>query len=149
MKKTIFIFLFFILASCGYESIHSKKDSKSILIKQFQLGGDRSLNRKIISLLNIEKNSNNEYGYILILTNNKVVEVVSKDKNGNASIYRTTINVSLSLSDKKKIIKQKSFNSSFTYNNMENKFDLSQYEKNIELNLINIIVSEIDIFLNS
>tara|TARA_B110000444_G_C18266657_1_gene334457 strand:- start:4 stop:453 length:450 start_codon:yes stop_codon:yes gene_type:complete len=149
MKKTIFIFLIFILTSCGYESIHSKKNSKSILIKQFQLGGDRGLNRKIISLLNIKKNSNNESGYILILTNNKVVEVVSKDKNGNASIYRTTINVSLSLSDKKKIIKQKSFNSSFTYNNMENKFDLSQYEKNIELNLINIIVSEIDIFLNS
>jgi hypothetical protein len=150
IKKIIFIFLIFMLASCGYESIHSKKNSKQnkqVIIKKVQSEGDKSLNRKIISLLNIKKDNNEERGYILILGNNKILEIVSKDKIGNASIYRMTITVDISLNNKEKIIKQKSFKSSFTYNNMKNKFDLSQYKKNIESNLINIITSEINTFL--
>ena len=43
--------------------------------------------------------------------------------------------------------KQKDFTSNFTYNNIENKFDFSQYQKNIEINLINGIIEEIFIFL--
>ena len=49
--------------------------------------------------------------------------------------------------EENKIIKSKDFSSSFTYNNIENKFDLTQYQKSIELNLINKISEEIFIFL--
>ena len=46
-------------------------------------------------------------------------------------------------------IKQKEFNSSFTYSNTQSKFDLSQYQKNIESNLINEISEKIFIYLRT
>ena len=82
-----------------------------------------------------------------MINSEKKLDIVSKDKTGNASVYRTTILVKLSLNEENKIIKSKDFSSSFTYNNIENKFDLTQYQKSIELNLINKISEEIFIFL--
>jgi len=147
ITKKIFIFLLLLtLGSCGYEPIYSKKNDLNILIKDIQLEGDKKLNRKIISLINLKKNKK---GYTLLLKSNKILKVTSKDKAGNPSTYKTTINASLSLSEENKIIKQKNFSANFNYNNMENKFNLSQYQKNIESNLINTITEQIFIFLNS
>ena len=50
--------------------------------------------------------------------------------------------------DKNIIVKSKNFTSSFSYSNTKNKFDLQQYQKNIEENLIIKIADEIIIFLN-
>ena len=103
-----------------------------------------------MSLTNIRENNKN-YTYNLTLISNKIIETVAKDKSGNTSVYKTTINVEFYLkdpNDQEEIIKQKNFSSSFSYNNIDNKFDLSQYQKNIEENLINKIAEEITIYLN-
>ena len=115
-----------------------------------ELSGDKNINRKIISFLNLKENLEKQTGYSLKLNSNKILEIVSKEKTGNTSIYRTTINVNVSLDDEDgKPIKQKEFSSNFTYNNMKNKFNLSEYQKNIDVNLLNKITEEIFIFLNS
>ena len=58
--------------------------------------------------------------------------------------------VNVSLNDNKdKTIKQKKFSVSFSYNTVQNKFELSQYQKNIELNLIDEISEKIFIYLKS
>ena len=147
IKKICFSMLFVTLASCGFEPIFSKKNSE-IVINELQLNGDKGINRKIISNLNIKEKNQSELGYILILDSNKIIEVVSKDKSGNASIYKTTLNVDIALRKEDELIKDKKFNLSFTYNNIKNKFDLSEYQRNIEANLINKITEEILIFLN-
>ena len=148
IKKILFILIFFSLTSCGYEPIYSKKNIKDISIKKIELTGDKKVNRNIISLTNLKENDR-ETGYNLIINSIKKIEIFSKNKEGNASVYRTTIEVNFSLKDEDKIIKNKIFSSSFSYNNMANKFDLSQYQKNIETNLIDQIAEEIRIFLNS
>tara|TARA_B100000795_G_C22739362_1_gene414646 strand:+ start:95 stop:280 length:186 start_codon:yes stop_codon:yes gene_type:complete len=58
-----------------------------------------------------------------------------------------TLMVNLLLSGDEKIVKKKQFSEDFTYNNNQNKFELSQYQKNIEMNLINEITEKIFIFL--
>ena len=58
------------------------------------------------------------------------------------------IKINVSLNEGEEIVKSKIFNASFNYNNMDNKFDLSQYQKSIELNLVNKISEEILVFLN-
>jgi hypothetical protein len=148
MFKKIFIFVLFLaLTSCGFEPIYSKKNS-DIVINKLELNGDKKINRKIISSLNIKEIEKSELGYKLTLDSNKLIEIVSKDKNGNASIYKTTLDVDISLSKEGEIVRKKKFNLSFSYNNMKNKFDLSEYQKNIESNLISKITEEIFIFLN-
>jgi len=83
----------------------------------------------------------------LVIKSNKSLETVAKNAAGDAAIYKTTITVIVSIMDGNKIVKDKNLISDFTYNNKENKFDLSQYQKEIEENLINKIIEKINIFL--
>ena len=113
--------------------------------------GNKNISRKIVSIAKLGKNDNQNYSYDLTLISNKKIESVAKDKSGNISVYKTTIDVKLYLkdpNDQGEIIKQKIFSSSFVYNNRQNKFDLSQYQKNIEKNLIDKIAEEITIYLS-
>lgn len=146
IKQKFLFLLFFILTNCNYEAIYSNKNDLNIPIKNFQLSGNKNINRNIVSSLKLKENKKS--GYQLKLLSNSNLEVVSRSSTGSAAIYRSTITVELSLIKQDEIIKQKKFSSSFTYNNIENKFDLTQYQKNIELNLINKITEEIFIFLN-
>jgi hypothetical protein len=149
MLNKIFLFIIIIgLTSCGYNPIYSKTSGVDLMIKNFELQGDKNINRKIVAFLN-QKNRSRESKYNLKLISRKIITVVAKDKMGNASIYKTAINVSLVVSDGNIKIKEKKFDSNFTYNNKTNKFNLSQYQKNIADNLIDNISEEILIFLSS
>ena len=153
MKKTAYLIIFFILIGCGYEPIYSKKDSYNILIKNYILEGNKNINRKLVALLNLKENSDQQYSfYDLTLISNSTTQVSAKDNLGNTSIYKTTISVRLTLENLgngDKAFKSKNFSASFSYNNMTNKFDLSQYQKTIETNLITRISEEIAIYINS
>jgi len=146
MKKIFLITLFLMLTNCGYDAIYSKNNSLNVLVNKIETSGDKNINRIIVSSIKVEKE---KAGYQIELFSTKNLEVVSKDGTGNASIYRTTITVDFLLSDQAKTIKQKRFSSNFTYNNIKNKFDLKQYQKNVEINLINKITEEIFTFLKT
>ena len=153
MKKIIFISIFLILNNCGYEAIYIKKDLNNISIREHILNGNESINRKIISLLNLKKvNKKDLFLYDLVLTSEKNRKVSSRDSLGNPSTYKITGSVNFKLKNlntEVKPFKTKEFTKSTMYNNMENKFDFSRYEKEIESNLIIKISEEIMIFMNS
>jgi len=150
-KKFILIIMFFAITGCGYKAIFLNQNDLGFSIEKIKLVGNKKIGRKIVSLTGLKENNSKGYAYNLILNSTKKIEIVSKDKSKNASIYKTTINIDFSLKDpnnKDAIFKTKKFISSFLYNDMDNKFDLSQYQKNIEINLIEEISKEIMIFLN-
>ena len=148
LKKIFFMIAFCTLANCEYKPIYSYKDKPSVLIKDYELSGNKTLNRQILSSLNLRKLEDYETGYKLILNSDKSLSVISKDTTGNASIYKITIISKIHLKENNKIIKTKNFRSSFTYNNIDNKSDLANYQRNIEKNLIDKISEEILIFLS-
>ena len=149
LKKISLLLLLCSLWGCDYKPLYLKKNDLGKLIKITTLNGDSKINKTIVSFLRLKDIKNINSGYTLVLNSTKRIDVVSKDKSGNPSVYRSTVIVDLLLSDANTTIKQKEFNSSFTYNNSQNKFDLSQYQKNIEINLINEIAEKIFIFLRS
>ena len=153
MKKISYLIIFLIMVGCGYEPIYSKKDSYNVSVKNYILEGDKSINRKLISLLNLKENKNQQrYVYNLNLISKSITEVSAKDSLGNTSIYKTTISVNFelkNLGNEGKIFKSKNFTASFSYNSMTNKFDLTQYQKTVETNLITTISEEITIYINS
>ena len=59
------------------------------------------------------------------------------------------ISVDLTILENNKIKNKKNFKESFHYNNSTNKFDLKQYERNIEDNLIKKIITKITLYLYS
>ena len=75
------------------------------------------------------------------------IEVTSKNSKGQPKTFRTNINIKLTISNDDKILKERLFNESFSYQNMDNKYDLFNYQQDIENNLVNKILDNINIFL--
>ena len=148
-KKITLLLVIFLIWGCGYQPIYLKNINSEQKIKTITLNGDQKINKIIINSLGIKEDRNLPTEYSLTLKSLKKIDIISKDKSGNPLAYKTSIIVDISLTEKERIIKQKEFVSSFTYNDTDNKFNLSQYQKNIELNLINEISEKIFIYLRS
>ena len=150
LKKTTLLLILCFFWSCGYEPLYLKKIDLDQKIKVVTFSGDRKINKIIRSSLGIKEDRNLTSGYILTLKSSKKIDVVSKDKTGNPSAYKSSIIVNFTLTNKKEtIIRQKEFNSSFFYNNSKDKFGLSKYQREVELNLINEISEKIFIYLRT
>ena len=147
IKKIILFFLLIAVSNCGYEP--TLKKNFNLSIQNFELIGDKNIGRRIVSLLGLKKNLSNTSDYTMTLNSQKSIVSAAKDKSGKTSVFRTIINLKLQLNQNGKLIKKRNFSSSFTYNNLENNHDLLQYQKTIEINLINKIFEEIIIFLST
>ncbi len=149
MKKIFFILLFFI-SSCGYQPIYINKSSKIYEFNKVILDGDNYINKKIINILSIKENNEINNKNILHISSSYKTEEISKNSKGQVEIYKSTINVNLKIKNiNNQVIQKRNFAKEFTYNNKQNKFDLAQYQKSVKNDLINKIVSDTIIFLNS
>ena len=147
MKKIIFVFLLFI-TSCGYQPLYSGKNTSDFLFNKILLEGNKNINRKIISTLSFKEVPDNfDYDELIIISNKKIVET-SKNSKGQVNSYRTEINVEFKIVNNNEIMRQKSFSKDFSYNNLDNKFDLTSYQDEVENNLVNKIIEELIIFIN-
>jgi hypothetical protein len=149
INKSLILLLICFLFGCGYEPLYLKKNSLDIPIKSWEFNGDKNINRMISAQLKSLQNNDKKIGYDAKINSTKLLEVVSKDSSGNPSIYRLSVMVNLKLIDDQSIIKQRDFDKSFTFNDNENKFELAQYKKNIEVNLVNEVAEKIFIFVRS
>lgn len=146
MHKVIFIIIF-LLSSCGYKPLYSTKDLNKLTFKTIELKGNKNISRRISSSISL-KEDNEKFSYEKItLTNEKKIIETSKDSKGKADSFKMIINVQITMNNKN-LVKEKNFFEEFSYKNLDNKFDLSEYELNIENNLVDKIIEEIIIYLN-
>jgi len=144
--KLIFIFLF--LTSCGYTGLYKNYDKKQILVKEKIFRGESSLDNKIYNKLNLQESTDSS-AYIIEINSNKKTELLSKNKSGEAKIYKMTISSQIIVKQEGITLINKKIFENITYNNLGNKFDLLRYERNLEKNLINQIVDNMRMeFLN-
>ena len=149
MKKALFILLFFIIG-CGYQPVYLNKDVQNFEYSKIILAGSNEINRNILNLLSIEESVDNASKDKLYVTSFQKIETTSKNNAGQPLSFRTTINVNIKIENfNGQIIKNKDFTKEFTYNNRKNKFELVEYQKSIQKNLINKIINEISIYLGS
>ena len=138
MEKKIFtIILLIFLSSCGYEAIHSKKNTinYNFSIKEINFSGHRYVNLKIKEKLNNYISNKKDKDFILKIStaSNKVIS--SKNISGNATSYKNTITINVETLINNKIRNSFKIVESFNYNNNSNKIDLKKYEKEIIRNL--------------
>ena len=149
MKNLKYIFIFFFLLSCGYTPIYQTDQNSKIRLDIINYSGDKKLGRSITKGIERLKNNKSDNIYDLNLIGSKRESVASKDKKGNISTYKMLIEVDFNLESKEN---NKTFSKKFiketTYNSMNNKFELSQYELNLEKNMISQILQDINIYLN-
>ena len=149
MKNLKYIFILFFLLSCGYTPIYQTDQNSKIRLDIINYSGDKKLGRSITKGIERLKNNKSDNIYDLNLIGSKKESVASKDKKGNISTYKMLIEVDFNLESKEnnKIFSKK-FIKETTYNSMNNKFELSQYELNLEKNMISQILQDINIYLN-
>ena len=142
-KKHFFIINFLILIlleGCGYEPIYS---SKNFLFKIGKIDYENNqINNQVVRSLKSLSNQNARNTLDLKLSSTEEKRIVSKNKSGDAEIFELKILVEVIINDQ-----QKSFSGFQNYNNNENKFDLNQYEIEIEKQIINGIIDDILIYL--
>jgi len=129
MNKTInYIFFLLLLSSCAYEPILKNKNY-GFSINVDKINGDQKINSVII------KNFNNLKGtekiYDLTISSTKEKNIISKDSKGDPSIFELIINVNYRVEKDGKTLIVNKINKKTTYNNITDKFELENYEKNI------------------
>ena len=111
----------------------------------------RRLQKMVSQTVNIDfelTESDNKLNKIILNSKKEKIET-SKNSKGQVTSYRTSIIIDLTiLNNEDNILKQKIFTKDFAYNVNDNKFKLSEYQQEIESNLINKIIEEIIIYLN-
>ena len=151
MKKILVFLLlssFLLLNNCGYESIYSK-GSGNFFIKNIKIKTNDEINYKIKNRLKIFSNSNSKNRYDLEIEALKSIRIVSKDSKGDPKIYQMNIKVKVKLIENYQNIKEINFEEYFNYNNNSNKFELKQYEKNIEDNLIEKNIENLTFYISN
>lgn len=148
MKNKILILLLFILSNCGYQPLYSTKDNLKFTAKELELIGDSKINKRIINTLSIKVDSEEFRNNKIILENKKSIIETSKNKQGQPDSFKMIINFKLTIIDKTNNLTEKIITEEFSYKNKDNKFDLSEFEINLEDNLINNIINQISIFVN-
>ena len=132
-KKILIPILLLFLSSCGYEAIHSKKNFiyYDFSINKLTFAGDRKVNIKIKERLNNYTLNEKDKNFALKISSNTEKVVLAKDIAGDPTSFKIIVKINV------EVITTNKFNivESFNYNNITNKFDLEQYERDIINNL--------------
>jgi hypothetical protein len=141
LKKAFTLIFFLFMTSCGYEAIHSIKNSINydFSISELTFVGDRKINLKIKEKLN--NYTLNEKGKNFILKISSVVEkiVLAKNISGDPTDFKSTVTVNIEVLNKNNLQIIESFN----YSNNSNKIDLRKYEREINNNLAETITDKL------
>ena len=148
MKKIfVNLILILMLSNCGYAPIYSNKNFNFDLNKITKKENSK-LNSNIAKNLRVFSNADNPNKIYLKIDSKKVINIIAKDKKGNPSRYDMSITMIVDVEYRENKTMQKTFAENFNYNTSANKFELSQYEKEIEELLIDKIIEDCITYLS-
>ena len=150
MKNLKYIFIFVFILSCGYTPVYQTDQKLNIKLDTINSSGDKDINREIVKNLDKYRDSDTNNIFDLSINSTKKLDIVTKDKKGNATSYKLTLEVDINLSN---ISNDKNFTKEFSkdmsFNSKNNKFELDQYKLNIEKNMIYQILRDINLYLRN
>ena len=135
-KKIILLFLF-LLSSCGYEAIYSKKNAANyeFSVSELSFVGDRTVNLKMKEKLNIYAQDKKDKDFILKISSTSKKIAFSKNAANDATSFKNSISINVEVLMNNKFKSNFIILESFNYNNISNKFNLKKYEEEIKNNL--------------
>ena len=150
MKNLKYLLIFIFVLSCGYTPIYQSDKKLSIKLDTINFSGDKRIGREIVKNLEKYKDSDTDNIFDLIISASKKEDIVTKDKKGNATSYKLSLEIEIKLnndSNNKNFTKK--FTKDMTFNSKNNKFELDQYRANLERNMISQILRDINIYLRN
>ena len=145
-KITTVLLTLLFLTSCGYTPIYSSKNFDFRLENVINLKNDR-LHNKVRKGLQNFSNQKSLKVISLKIDVKKEINILSKNSKGDPARYEMVVNISLAVTFNENENISKTFQESFNYNINKNRFELSQYEREIEDLLIDKNIDRIIIYL--
>lgn len=139
-KFLLLIVSIFILSACSYEPILLKKNY-DFEFNKIEFSGDKTVNEIIKNRISRVSSGNKKYN---IYYNSKIEKsVVSSNEKGDPTIFNLNIDLEYKITDKEKVIIKNKISKQSTYNDIKDKFELSNYEINSIKSLAKKIGDEI------
>ena len=133
------ILIISLLSGCGYKPVYS---SKNFLFKINKIThANNKINNQIARSLKSISNDNATNSLDFALSSKKEKIIVSKNKNGDPEIFELKIFIDIEVKNK-----QKTFVGKQVYKNIENKFQLKEFELQIEKQIMTKLMDEIIFF---
>ena len=145
-KPFIFLILFLVLSSCGYQPIYSTKNLNFTIGKVEK--ENTSLNNKFAKSINTLTNKESDKKINIKIESDKKIRVKSKDSKGNTLVLELEINLKFTNLDSDNQVQQ-SLSRKITYNNSDDKFKLKEYENELEDILITKIIEDLINYLSN
>ncbi len=131
MRKIILLFLIITLSSCGYTSVYKYQNQDlNIVVKKME--GDFEINNFIKNDLKISSNKNSENIFDVSLKSEYEKIVLVKDSAGKATDYSLNLTIKFLIISKEN--QEIVFKENFKIKNNDEKFEMSNYEKEIKRN---------------
>tara|TARA_B110000037_G_scaffold123997_1_gene141363 strand:+ start:23 stop:487 length:465 start_codon:yes stop_codon:yes gene_type:complete len=146
MEKKIFTFIILIfLSSCGYEAKYSVKNinNYNFSISELSFIGDREINLKIKQKLNNYTQEIKGINFTLKITSISEKIILVKNNAGDSTSFKIKAIVNIDIFNKENLKSNLIIEESFNYDNNSNKFELKSYEKEIKINLADIITEKL------
>jgi len=138
MKKLLSIYLLILLTACSsYTPIYTTNQI-NFYIDKIEIENDNKLVRKIIKKLKPFSIKNEKQAITLKLDLNKYENIIMKDAKGDPASFEVKVNLKVNIKSKNND-KELNFEEKFNFNNKSNKFELNQYKKSMETNILNKI----------
>ena len=134
--------LIIILTSCAYEPILLNK-KYDFYFSNIITSSNNEVNKIIKNSLLNRGNATSNQKYDLYIEAEKEKEIISSNSKGDPTVYKVNVYVKYKLEKNGKNIYGDTITRQATYNNINDKFELLQYEENIIKNLSLNISSDI------
>lgn len=147
MKKILLLLLILTtLIGCGFKPIYSsnKSDIKIINIETGQNLLSKKFAKKLETFSNEE--SNNKISIKLNIKKEKLIK--AKSKKNIPTIFELHVNLILTITDQENAQKTEELTIRTSYNNNDDKFELSRYERKIEDAALNQLFLDVIRFLS-
>lgn len=144
MKKICLLILVLFLTNCsGYKPVFSTKDV-NFFINQIIITDNDKISYKIKKKLKPYSSENiNKIKISLNINSSKKVKIISKDNKGDALMFNLVINSNVDILSNDIVEKKYKFTEKFTFKNQANKFELEQYKRSLEDELIDKIFEKL------
>ena len=148
--RIILITLFFFQTSCGYKIVNNLDNFKFNII-DYKLTGEKKINNILDkNFKRFEENISQSTSNFIVHANSSINRsITSKNSSGEALSYDLKIKIVLEIYENNNLLNKTTFNESTSYDNLDSKFELKQYETILIQDLTNKIIYEINNKLNS
>ena len=147
--KIILILFFIVLNGCGYQAIN-RIDNSNYTISNYKFFGDTQINKILKKDFDKYKDNNSNFNkFNIIVRSEQIKSNNSKKRSGEAASLTLEILIDIEITNNDNKLKKLSLRENTNYNNLDNKFELKQFEKIIVNDLTNKLIDKIHYTLST